>query len=133
MTAFEAVLTDRAAVDALRRGLARRRVLLEVRAAGGETDWRAVTGQEPFAWDAPRALTGAKRFFLPPRESLLCWRADGVDEVVPTPEPFVLFGLHACDLAAIAFGRRSAASPSLNRVCRWRFVNSTKSRSTILK
>jgi len=95
-------LVDRPAVDALRRALARERVLLEIGGEQGEPDWRAVTGAEPFDWSPPSALAGAKRFFFPPRETLLSWRGDELVEATPRPSRFVLFGVRPCDLAAIA-------------------------------
>lgn len=95
-------LVDRPAVDALRRALARARVLLEVGVEHGEPDWRPVSGGEPFDWRPPIALAGAKRFFFPPSETLLSWQADAVVAATAPASPFVLFGVHPCDLAAIA-------------------------------
>jgi len=97
------VVGDRAAIDRLRRGLARDRVLYERRGAGAEAEWRRVTAAEPFDWDAGPALTGVKRFFFPSREPLLRWSGDTVEETIPDPAPFALFGLRGCDLAAIAY------------------------------
>jgi formate hydrogenlyase subunit 6/NADH:ubiquinone oxidoreductase subunit I len=104
------VLVERSTVDAWRRALARERTLFQVRRDGGEADWRAVTGSDPFAWDAPPPLTGAKRFFFPPRESLLRWHGRAIEEVDPVVEPFVLFGLRPCDLTAIAYQDRFFAT-----------------------
>jgi ferredoxin len=71
-----------------------------------------VTADAPFGWDAPLPLAGAKRFLLPPRETVLAWEGDAVTERRPTPSPFVLFGLRACDLAAIGvLDRVFAADP----------------------
>jgi formate hydrogenlyase subunit 6/NADH:ubiquinone oxidoreductase subunit I len=100
------VLSDRAAVDALRRAIAHERVLYEVRDQGGDPDWTAVTGDEAFDFAAPLALGGAKRFFFPPREVLLRWDGDRVEPVAPDVPPFALFGLRACDLTAIAYQDR---------------------------
>jgi formate hydrogenlyase subunit 6/NADH:ubiquinone oxidoreductase subunit I len=99
---IERVLTDRAGVDGLRRSLARERALFEVRTGDAGPDWQPVDGGAPFAWDAPSALAGAKRFFFAPRETLLRWHAASVEPVWTAPPPFVLFGVPACDLAAIA-------------------------------
>jgi formate hydrogenlyase subunit 6/NADH:ubiquinone oxidoreductase subunit I len=104
------VLPTRAGVDALRRSLARDRVLYEVRAAGGEPDWQPASPDVPFDFDAPLALAGAKRFFFPPRETLLRWHGDDVAAVEPETRPVVLFGLRACDLAAIAYQDRFFAT-----------------------
>ncbi len=99
MTAFVA---ERGAIDRLRAALARERALFEVRREPGGADWRRVTGGEPFDWAAPLPLAGAKRFFFPAREPVLRWHETVVEEVVPDPEPFVLFGVRSCDLTAIA-------------------------------
>jgi sulfhydrogenase subunit beta (sulfur reductase) len=96
------VMIGRGAVDALRAALARSAMLLEVRREAGEADWRPACPAEPFDWEAPRPLTGAKRFFLPPREPLLRWHDDAVEAVAPDAPPLALFGLRACDLAAVA-------------------------------
>jgi formate hydrogenlyase subunit 6/NADH:ubiquinone oxidoreductase subunit I len=94
------------AIDVLRRSLARERALYEVRVDGGEADWHASDASEPFDADVPLALAGAKRFFFPPRETLLAWHGDEVEAAVPPVRPFVLFGLRACDLTAIAYQDR---------------------------
>jgi formate hydrogenlyase subunit 6/NADH:ubiquinone oxidoreductase subunit I len=100
------VLADAGSVDVLRRALARDHVLLEVRREGGEADWRPVSGAEPFDWDAPLPLAGAKRFFFPPREALFHWRGEAIEEAVADAPALVLFGLRSCDLAAIAYQDR---------------------------
>jgi sulfhydrogenase subunit beta (sulfur reductase) len=105
MTARLLVL-ERAAVDALRRALARERTLWEVADDGGDPDWRATTGEAPFDFDAPLPLAGAKRFFFPPREPLVRWKGDRASAVEPAPRPFVLFGMRACDVAAVAYQDR---------------------------
>jgi formate hydrogenlyase subunit 6/NADH:ubiquinone oxidoreductase subunit I len=96
------VLPDRATVDRLRLTLARGRALYEVRVEAGGADWQRVSGQEPFDWAAPLPLAGAKRFFFPPRETLVRWRGTAAEETLPVVDPFILFGVHPCDLAAIA-------------------------------
>ncbi len=94
------VLAGPGAVDQLRAAVARGRRLLEPRAA----EWVESDARAPFDWDASAPLTGAKRWFFPPHEPLLRWEADGVPhETAPAVAPFALFGLRACDLAAIAY------------------------------
>jgi hypothetical protein len=100
------VLGGRAGVDVLRRSLARDRVLYEVCGDGRDAEWLPADGTVPFDFDAPLPLTGAKRFFFPPRETLLRWRGDDVEAALPAASPFVLFGLRACDLTAIAYQDR---------------------------
>lgn len=94
------VLPDRGAVDALRRVLAGTRVLVEPH----DAEWRESATSEPFDWWASAPLTGVKRWFFPPHDPLLAWDGAGVAcETVPVVAPFALVGLHACDLAAIAY------------------------------
>jgi formate hydrogenlyase subunit 6/NADH:ubiquinone oxidoreductase subunit I len=93
-------------VDALRAALARTHALYEVQPTAEGAEWRRVEKVVPFDWDVPLPLTGAKRFFFPPREMLLRWQGDDVQPSPPATEPFVLFGLRACDLTAIVYQDR---------------------------
>ncbi len=94
------VLADRGAVALLRSALARTHVLVEPR----DAEWGERDARDPFDWHAHAPLTGVKRWFFPPHETLLQWDADGVArETLPVPAPFALVGLRACDLAAIAY------------------------------
>lgn len=97
------VLSSRTAVDQLRAALARGRVLVEPR----EGEWGESDARAPFDWEATATaapLMGPKRWFFPPRETLLRWEADEVPhETAAAPPPFALVGLRACDLAAIAY------------------------------
>lgn len=107
---MEIVVANREMVDAWRSAIARERDLFEVRRVGDEVDWRAVNGAAPFDWNAPLALAGAKRFFLPPRETLFRWHGDAVEEEAACGKPFALFGLRSCDLTAIAYQDRFFAT-----------------------
>jgi sulfhydrogenase subunit beta (sulfur reductase) len=110
MTAPDRVLVDRAAIDVLRRALARDHLLLEVRPQDDEADWRETSGDEPFEWDAPLPLAGAKRFFFPPRETLLRWRGEAIEAVTADAPPLALFGVRSCDLTAVAYQDRFFAA-----------------------
>jgi formate hydrogenlyase subunit 6/NADH:ubiquinone oxidoreductase subunit I len=94
------LLPGRSAVDLLRRAVARTRVLVEPRAS----EWCESGGGGAFDWLASAPLTGAKRWFFPPHETVFRWGAAGVPhETLPSVVPFALFGLRSCDLAAIAY------------------------------
>lgn len=96
-------LSSRAAVDVLRRALARTWLLIEPRVVDGAAAWMPTDAAGAFEWDATAPLAGTKSWFLPRREPILAWDAGGaMQAVAPQPAPFVLFGLRACDLAAIA-------------------------------
>ena len=105
MTAL-AALPDRATVDGLRRAVARERTLYEVRRDAETADWCAADATEPFDWGVPRPLPSAKRFFFPPREAVLRWEGDALAEEPVAVTPFALFGLRACDAAALAYQDR---------------------------
>jgi sulfhydrogenase subunit beta (sulfur reductase) len=101
-----AALRDRAAVDALRREIARERTLFEVGRDAETADWRESDPADPFDWAVPRPLPSAKRFFFPPREAVLRWEGDALAEEPVAVIPFALFGLRACDAAALAYQDR---------------------------
>ena len=97
------VLSDRAAVDELRCAIAARQTLVEPRVVREAAEWQVTGGEGAFDWTAAPPLSGAKPWFFPPREPLLRWDAAAEPrESVPAVAPFALFGLRACDLAAIA-------------------------------
>jgi formate hydrogenlyase subunit 6/NADH:ubiquinone oxidoreductase subunit I len=98
------VLEARARIDALRAAIARRYRLFEVRRHTAGADWQRIDDvSEPFDWDAPLPLSGAKRFFFPQRDALVRWEGGRVEETLPAPPPFALFGLRSCDLEAIGY------------------------------
>ena len=116
------VLAGRGAVDELRAALAAQRALIEPRWQGDGIEWVETTGSgptaalAPFDWDVGLPLPSPKRFFFPPRETLLRWHGDAVEEVLPAPRPFALFGLRSCDVTAIAYQDRFfAADPAYVR------------------
>ena len=54
--------------------------------------------------DYQRTLIPPKKYLLPPRETILTFSPDGGYRRSPTPtQNIVLFGLHPCDLAGIAY------------------------------
>ncbi|MEB2285120.1 MAG: hypothetical protein B6D46_10315 [Polyangiaceae bacterium UTPRO1] len=97
------VLASRAAVDRLRRGLARDRRVIEPRSVDGAPLWVETAGEGAFAWTLAPPLVGVKGWFFPPREPVLAWDGTGaVLPTVPSPDRIAFVGLRACDLAAIA-------------------------------
>lgn len=97
-------------IDRLRRELARERTLYEVLSSGGGAGWEHTDGSGRFAWEAALPLEGIKRFFFPRAETLLLWRDGEFHETLPDVAPFALFGVHACDLAALAHQDRFFAA-----------------------
>jgi formate hydrogenlyase subunit 6/NADH:ubiquinone oxidoreductase subunit I len=101
-----AVLPSRAAFEPLRAAVALERRLFEVRGEGTRAEWLPADASTPFEWDHVRPFVSAKRFFFPAREPLLAWQDDVASIVEPDAPPFALVGLHACDVAAIAYQDR---------------------------
>jgi len=100
------VLASRADFDQLRTALAKTHELVEVRGSDPGAEWTRVTPDSPFEWDHARPLASSKRFFFPASETILAWRGDDAVTVEHAAPPFALVGLHACDLAAIAYQDR---------------------------
>jgi len=100
------VLASRAGFEPVRAALAKTHALFEVRGADPGAEWTPVGPDASFEWDHVRPLASSKRFFFPPSETILAWRGDDATAVEHAPAPFVLVGLHPCDLAAIAYQDR---------------------------
>ena len=84
-----------ARVEALRDHLARDRQLYEVRPDGqGGQHWQPLAEPPPFS---------AKSFFFPERELLFRFSGGNFYSALPAVTAQVLFGLHACDLQAVAY------------------------------
>lgn len=99
--------------ERLRAHLARARLLYEVRADGqGGSHWQAVDARDLGAFEscAEPPPFSAKSFFFAERE--LLFRFDGGQFYSALPEvvPQVLFGVHACDLVAVAYQDRFFAA-----------------------
>ncbi len=94
--------------EALRAHLAQHHEILEPRAdAGGSTHWLP-NDDAGGAFDRtlPRPLSSPKQCFFAERETLFQFDGHAFRATLPTPAPFALFGVRACDLAAIAYQDR---------------------------
>lgn len=56
---------------------------------------------QPLIYDKP--LSSAKSFFFAAHENLLIFNGEFFQETLPSPSPFVLFGVQSCDLSAIKY------------------------------
>lgn len=65
--------------------------------------WQQIGGgtTPPLLSDKP--ISSPKTFFFAERENLLVFDGQCFRETLPTPPPFVLFGVKSCDLAAISY------------------------------
>jgi sulfhydrogenase subunit beta (sulfur reductase) len=101
MQAFSLDLPER-----LRAHLARARRLYEVRGDGqGGAHWQLVGAEDLVAFDAtaePPPLS-AKSFFFAERELLFRFDGGQFYSALPEVSAQVLFGVHACDLVAVAY------------------------------
>ena len=69
----------------------------------GNAHWTiADTEQQPRSTQRP-PLSSAKGLFFTERENVFFFDGSCFHETLPTPVPFVLFGVHSCDLTAIAY------------------------------
>ena len=95
--------------ERLRAHLARARRLYEVRADGqGGQHWQPVGSEDGGAFVAPAEAPpfSAKSFFFAERERLFRFDGGQFYSALPEVTPQVLFGLHACDLRAVAYQDR---------------------------
>jgi len=95
--------------ERLRAHLAQSRTLYEVRADGqGGEHWQSVSvgDQTAFTPSAATASFSAKSFFFAEREVLFRFEGGQFLSALPEVAPQVLFGVHACDLQAVAYQDR---------------------------
>lgn len=93
----------------LRAHLARERRVYEARPDGqGGQHWQLVSSQdlEAFAPASEPPPFSAKSFFFAERELLFRFDGGQFYSALPQVQPQVLFGLHACDLQAVAYQDR---------------------------
>lgn len=93
-------------VERLRAHLAASRTLYEVREDGqGGRHWQTVAAEDltPFVPQAEPPPFSAKAFFFAEREAVFRLEGDRFVACQPEVPAQVLFGLHACDLTAIAY------------------------------
>lgn len=99
--------------ERLRAHLARARRLYEVRDDGqGGSHWQLVGAQDLGAFDATAEPPpfSAKGFFFAEREPLFRFDGGQFYSALPEVVPQVLFGVHACDLVAVAYQDRFFAT-----------------------
>ena len=92
--------------ERLRAHLAAQRRLYEVRPDGqGGQHWQTVSSQDrhPFEPSSEPPPFSAKSFFFAERELLFRFDGGQFYSALPQVVPQVLFGLHACDLQAVAY------------------------------
>jgi formate hydrogenlyase subunit 6/NADH:ubiquinone oxidoreductase subunit I len=92
--------------ESLRAHLAQGRELYEPRADGqGGTHWQLLGSHDlsEFVYDGEPPLFSAKSFFFPERELLFRFSGGIFYSAMPSVTAQVLFGVHACDLQAVAY------------------------------
>jgi len=90
--------------DFLKHLIATARTIAPVRVEGGFHMYREVGDPGQVEMDYPIAYYSARRYLLPPCETLLRFRKEGdrqVVEPVVEAEDQILFGLHPCDINAL--------------------------------
>ncbi|SEJ47803.1 4Fe-4S dicluster containing protein [Pseudomonas linyingensis] len=103
---FDLTCCELDSVERLRAHLAGGRTLYEVREDGqGGRHWQALTADDPtpFVAQTEPPPFAAKAFFFAEREAVFRFDGERFVAIEPTAPAQVLFGLHACDLAAVAY------------------------------
>jgi|TARA_B110000091_G_scaffold158519_1_gene168930 ferredoxin len=69
----------------------------------GQFHWQHINSEEinPLVHDKPQS--SAKSYFFADQENVLIFNGEYFQETLPTPKPFVLFGMQSCDLTAIHY------------------------------
>jgi sulfhydrogenase subunit beta (sulfur reductase) len=73
--------------------------------------FRAVSTPDEIAFEALRTILPPKKYFYPPRETLLKYSDQAVEEVPPQVAPQVIFGVHPCDLAGLGMLDKVFSAP----------------------
>lgn len=63
--------------------------------------FKEVKNKDQIAWEAIRTILPPKKFFFTRQETLMRFDSDNFEEVEPEVDPFVLFGVHPCDLTGL--------------------------------
>ncbi len=63
--------------------------------------FKNVEKDSEIAFEALRTILPPKKFFFPQEETIVVCDGDQMSEVVEVPAPFVVFGVHPCDLAGL--------------------------------
>jgi len=64
--------------------------------------FREVTDGSQIAFESLRTILPPKKYFYPPNEVIVECDGDSVNEAIEVIDPFVVFGVHPCDLAGLA-------------------------------
>ncbi len=106
------VLSESALREMSRRVCEQSRVMAPVERGKASFDFQWIDDPSQIQLDYVRTVLPPKKAFLPPREAVLEFDRERQEtKPVLEQEPFVLFGIHACDLMAVnlldwAMGRR---------------------------
>ncbi len=69
----------------------------------GNASWQPDVDGESISGGQRPPLSSAKTLFFSEQENLFSFDGECFRETLPTPEPFAVFGVHSCDLTAIAY------------------------------
>ena len=93
---------DQAALNSWVDGIIQKQRVLGVKAKGDRFAFGPLSSSSELRLDYDVTILPPKQYFLPPKETLLRFRAAGSYEPVVDTDPFVLFGVHPYDIAAIS-------------------------------
>ena len=88
----------------LQRHLARHlKIYQMIDDAQGNAHWQPATNSNHDYDSQHPPISSAKTLFFSEQENLFTFDGECFRETLPTPEPFAVFGVHSCDLTAIAY------------------------------
>lgn len=76
-------------------------VFAPVRVSNASFAFKSIVDASDIALDALRTILPPKKFFYPQHETLLRFEGSRITDAVPDVPPFVIFGVHPCDLAGL--------------------------------
>jgi len=69
----------------------------------GDSHWQGTNNSQDMPFSQRPPISSPKGFFFSGQENIFCFDGECFRETIPSPSPFALFGVHSCDLTAIAY------------------------------
>ncbi len=82
---------------------ASRRIYVLVEDLSGDNHWLTIEGDDEAILPQRPPISSPKKLLFSEQENLFVFDGEQFRETLPSPAPFALFGVHSCDLTAIAY------------------------------
>ena len=69
----------------------------------GDSHWQTINDSQDATFSQRPPISSPKGLFFSEQENLFHFDGECFRETLPSPSPFALFGVHSCDLTAIAY------------------------------